>query len=71
MIRIFVALVLICFCLVNAGCETTKGTAEGLGMTAAGVYSTAEGAGTGLVKDSINIAKFLQSVDGWMRENLW
>jgi len=61
------ALLVAFFCfsiiLIN-GCETTVGAAKGV---ACGVGSTAEGVG----KDTCNLFKFIQTVDNWMRKNLW
>lgn len=46
------------------GCETAKGAAGGIGMTAVG---TAQGAAT----DAKNIWQKILKADDWIKNNLW
>jgi hypothetical protein len=71
MTKLFIALISVCLTLLTAGCETAKGTAEGLGYEAQGtvlaVSSTAQGVG----RDTANTWGFIKKADDWIRKNLW
>lgn len=55
---------LACGIFLAAGCETTKGVATGLAVTAGGT-------GKGIVKDSKNAWQVLKKTDTWIQDNLW
>ena len=60
----FLAAVLLLAIPLLAGCETCKGAATGVGVTAVG---TAQGA----TKDTQNFWQAMLKADNWMRKNLW
>lgn len=62
--RRYVLLVLLAAIIYLSGCQTAAGTAKGL---ACGVENTAEGIG----KDVYATGGFLESVDSWIKKNLW
>lgn len=57
-------LLLLVAVLVVNGCETAKGAAVGVGVTAAG---TAKGA----VEDSKSLWGFVMKTDAWLKKHAW
>ena len=62
-----------------AGCETSKGFSKGIVATGCGVVggvaSTVGGTTVGLAKDAysgtLGFVDWINSVDGWIKENMW
>lgn len=78
MIRVFFAGAMLCCALCGTGCETARGTAQGLGYEAQGTQSLVEGTiagagavGEGVGRDATNFWGHLKRADEWLQKNLW